>query len=182
MRRTERVARSPHLCSESRLQAVFLPPTPPRERGTSNGLRPTSAGGGEGRCAPGGFGLPSPRTQPFQGWGVWRAWIPGVAPRGSGQPRAAGRNRVAVGGPAIVVGGKTMSLLAQWPLPTCGPCHTRSPGSLDSYAPSPYPHFMGRGGSKVHLFPRPACGVSRPQAEIPAGSKGWGEGKWSCQS
>ena len=100
--------------------------------------------------------------------------------------------------------------MALAPLPTYGPCHTRSPGSLDSYAPSPYPHFMGRGGSKAHLFPRPACGVSRlwprspkgqrvrvrgrnfvpsPRlrgfealAEIPAGSKGWGEGKWSCQS
>ena len=43
----------------------------------------------------------------------------------------------------------------------------------------------GRGNKCSRRAPCPPLapwnGEPRPQAEIPAGSKGWGEGKWSCQ-
>ena len=69
MRRTERVARSPHLCSESRLQAVFGPPTPPRERGTPNRL--DRLGGAGSRGSPSCLGAtPGCGTQPRCGWGL----------------------------------------------------------------------------------------------------------------
>ena len=68
----------------------------PHTATTPTGLCPAWAGGG-GDVLGHGMLPASPMTQPLQGWTAWVVWTPGVAPRTSGQPRAAGRNRVAVG-------------------------------------------------------------------------------------
>ena len=99
------------------------------------------------RCRGDGAGPPQGRN-PFRVGASWRAWIPGVAPRASGQPRAAGRNRVAVGGPAIVVCAKTTSLFAQWPLRPCRPTDLVIPDRPDPWTltpPHPIPISWGEG-------------------------------------
>ncbi len=72
-----------------------------------------------------------------------------------------------------------------FPRPACGETIEK----IISPHPNPLPISWGEGVARCsstalvpsprsahELFPRPACGVSRPEAEIPAGSKGQGEG------
>ena len=119
---------SPGLRRTRRYPGIPWPPNNP------NGVASRSGRRRRGRCAPGamppGGGMPPalPADTTPSGLDRMRAWMPGVAPRASGQPRAARRNRVAVGYPAVVVWGETWAQLrnALAPLPTAGPCCTKA--------------------------------------------------------
>ena len=104
--------REPQRGSVHQPGVAAYPPLPrdtvPPHRHNPNGVVSGLGRRRRGRFGPGDVASLPDDTTP-SGLDRMGAWIPGVAPRASGQPRAVRHNRVAVGRPAVLIVGKTCS-------------------------------------------------------------------------